>query len=117
MRVRHFVAVTVATGATVAALLVAPGYGAPGLNVPVQITNKNCVVSYTVVSRQYSTFVFGVQNNGTVAHGFDISGRYKTGLIKPGQERTIVAHFAPGGYRWACVSAHSTVKRGTFLVR
>ena len=69
------------------------------------------------MSGQYSTIVFGVTNNGTVSHGFDISGRYKSGLIKPGQERTIVAHFGPGSYRYACVAAHSTVKKGVFTIR
>ncbi len=115
MRVHHFVVAIVA--ATVAALLVASGLAAPGFNVPVKITNKSCVVGYAVVSRQYTTIVFGVFNNGSVSHGFDISSRYKTGLIKPGQERTIVAHFGPGAYRYACVAAHSTVKKGVFTIR
>ena len=115
MRVHHFVVASVA--ATVAALLAATTLAAPGFNVPVRITDKGCVLGYTSVSRQYTTIVFGVFNNGRVSHGFDISGRYVSGLIKPGQERTIVAHFAPGAYRYACVAAHSTVKKGVFTVR
>ena len=116
MRVHHFFVVGV-LAAAVAVLLVAPGLAAPGLNVPVKITNASCTVGYKVVSRQYTTIVFGVFNNGSVAHGFDIGGKYKSGLIKPHEEKTIIAHFGPGGYRWACVAAHSTVKRGTFTVR
>jgi hypothetical protein len=118
MRVRHFGVVMVAV--TVAAFVAAHGFAsstAPGFNVPVKITNKGCTLGYTVVSRQYTRIVFGVFNNGTVAHGFDISGKYKSGLIKPHQERTLTTNLRPGGYRWACVAAHSTVKRGTFTIR
>ena len=75
MRVRLFGVVVVAV--TVAALLAAHGFAsstAPGLDVPVKITDKSCTLGYTVVSRQYTRIVFGVFNNGSVAHGFDISG-------------------------------------------
>ena len=118
MRVHHFVVAAVA--AAVAALLAAHAFArsaAPGFNVPVRITNTSCVLGYTTVSRRYSTIVFGIFNNGSVAHGFDISGRYKSGLIKPHQEKTLVTHFGPGAYRYACVAAHSTVKRGVFTIR
>jgi hypothetical protein len=118
MRIHHFVVAAVAV--TAAGLLNASGFArtdAPGFNVPVKITNTSCVLGYTSVSRQYTTIVFGIFNNGSVSHGFDISGRYKSGLIKPHQERTLVTHFGPGGYRWACVAAHSTVKRGVFTIR
>lgn len=116
MRVHHFLVVGV-LAAAVAVLLVAPGAAAPGLNVSVKITNTNCVVGYKVVSHTYSTIVFGVFNNGSVVHGFDIGGKYKSGLIKPHQEKTIIAHFGAGGYRWACVAAHSTVKKGVLTIR
>ena len=90
----------------------------PALNVPVRITESSCHLDHLIASHSYTTFVFGVQNNGKLAHGFDISARYKTGLIAPGQEATIVATFArPGKYPFACVSAHATVKKGVFIVR
>jgi hypothetical protein len=118
MRVHHFFVATVA--AMVALLPAASGFAgsaAPAWNDPVRITNTTCHLDYTTVSGQYSTVVFGITNNGSVSHGFDISGRYKSGLIKPGQESTIVAHFGHGSYRYACVAAHSTVKKGVFTIR
>jgi hypothetical protein len=118
MRVHYFV--VAAAAATVAVLPAASGLAgtaAPAMNDPVTITNGACHLDYPTVSGQYSAVVFGVTNSGTVSHGFDISGRYKSGLIKPGQERTIVAHFGPGSYRYACVAAHSTVKKGVFTIR
>ena len=121
MRVHRFVvAFTTATAvaAAVAAVLVASGSASPGLNNPVRITNTTCHLNYTSVSRHYTRIVFGVVNNGTVSHGFDISAKYKTHLIKPGQEATLVATFThPGAYKYACVSAHSTVKKGVFTIR
>ncbi len=120
MRVHHFgiAMIAVAVAVAVAALPAAPEVAAPGWNVPVKITNTSCVLGYKSVSHQYTRIVFGIFNNGTVAHGFDISGKYKSGLIKPHQERTLVANFAhAGGYRYACVSAHSTVKKGVFTIR
>ena len=119
MRVHHFFVVAI-FAAMVALLPAASGFArsaAPGMNDPVTITNAACHLDHPTVSGQYSTIVFGVTNNGTVAHGFDISGRYKSGLIKPGQEKTIVAHFGHGSYRYACVAAHSTVKKGVFTIR
>lgn len=118
MRARHLVVATVA--AMVVVLPAASGLAssaAPAWNDPVRITNTACHLDYTSVSGQYSRIVFGIFNNGSVSHGFDISGRYKSGLIKPGQEQTLVAHFAPGSYRYACVAAHSTVKKGVFTIR
>jgi hypothetical protein len=118
MRPHHFVVATVA--ATVAALPAGSGFArsaAPGFNDPVKITNTSCHLSYTSVSQQHSTIVFGITNNGSVSHGFDISSKYKSGLIKPGQEKTLVTHFSPGSYRYACVAAHSTVKKGVFTIR
>ena len=112
MRVRLLVAVV----AVVTVLGVSAGLANPGFNDPVTLKDKTCTVSYMKVSRDYSTIVFGITNTGTVPHGFDIGGRYISGLIQPGQQKTIVAHFGPGGYRWACVSRHSTVKRGIFTI-
>jgi hypothetical protein len=105
--------------ATVAALLAASAFArsvAPGLNDPVKITNTTCHLNYTSTSTEATTIVFGISNTGTVAHGFDISSKYKSGLIKPGQEKTLKAHFTPGSYRYACVAAHSTVKKGVFTI-
>jgi hypothetical protein len=120
MRVHRFVVAAVtacAVAAIAAGVLVSSGSANPAFNNPVRITNTSCHLNYTSVSRQYSRVVFGVANNGTVAHGFDLSTNYKTGLIKPGQEATIVANLRPGAYRYACVSAHSTVKKGVFTIR
>ena len=107
--------------AAMAALLAATGSARtdrPALNVPVRITESSCHLDHLWAShKSYSTFVFGVQNNGKVAHGFDISAKYKTGLIAPGQEATIIATFTkPGKYTFACVSAHATVKKGVFTL-
>jgi len=118
MRVRHVGVATLA--ATVAALPAASGFARSelSLNVPVRITNTSCVLGYTSVSHRNTRIVFGIFNNGSVAHGFDISGKYKSGLIQPGQEQTLVADFGrPGAYRYACVAAHSTVKKGVFTIR
>jgi hypothetical protein len=120
MRIRHVgvALVAVAVAVAVSALPAAPGVAAPGFNVPVKITNTGCVLGYKSVSHQYTRIVFGIFNHGTVAHGFDISTRYKSGLIKPGQERTLVATFTrKGSYPYACVTAHSTVKKGVFIIR
>jgi hypothetical protein len=118
MSTRHFVVAMAAVA--VAALLAASGFArtaAPGFNDPVKITNTSCHLNHISVGNQYSSIVFAVTNNGTVSHGFDISAKYKTGLIKPGQERTLVTHLGPGSYKYACVAAHSTVKKGVFTVR
>ena len=118
MRAHRFVVAMAAV--TVAALPAASGLArssAPAFNDPVRITNTSCHFDHTSVSGQYTTIVFGVFNNGSVSHGLDISTKYKTGLIKPGQETTLVAHFGPGSYRYACVAAHSTVKKGVFTIR
>jgi hypothetical protein len=120
MRVHRFVVAAVTAGAVAgiaASVLVSPGSANPAFNNPVRITNTSCHLDHISVSGSYTRIVFGVTNNGTVSHGFDISTNYKTGLIKPGQEATIIATFRPGAYRYACVSAHSTVKRGVFTVR
>ena len=119
MRTRYLLAVPAA--ALAAALLAATGSARtdrPAMNVPVTLTDSGCKLNYNAGSGSYNRFVFGVTNNGKVAHGFDISSRYKTGLIQPGQERTIVADFPnTGSYRYACVSAHATQKKGVFVVR
>jgi hypothetical protein len=118
MRVHHFVVAMVAV--TVVALSAGSAVArtdAPGWNNPVRITNSSCQLDYTVVSAQYRTIVFGIFNNGTVAHGFDIGGPYISGLVKPGQEKTLVTHFRPGSYKYACVSRHSTVKWGVLTIR
>jgi uncharacterized cupredoxin-like copper-binding protein len=119
MRPHHLLVLSAA--AVTAALLAATGSARtdhPAMNVPVRISDSSCKVNYTSASHSYTRFVFGVTNVGKRAHGFDISTHYKTGLIKPGQEATIVADFtSPGSYRYACVSAHSTVKKGVFVVR
>ena len=117
MRV-HFGAAVL--GATIAALLAAPAFSRPALTLGmnVTITNSSCVLGYTSVSHRNTRIVFHLINNGSVSHGFDISARFKSGLIKPHQESTLVANFGrPGAYRYACVSAHSTVKRGVFTIR
>ena len=119
MRVHHFVAAMMVAG-TVAALSAGSAFArtdAPGWNNPVRITNSSCHLDYTVVSAEYRTIVFGIFNSGTVAHGFDIGGPYISGLVKPGQEKTLVTHFRPGSYKYACVARHSTVKWGVLTIR
>jgi len=107
--------------AAAAALLAATGSARtdhPALNVPVHLSDASCKLDHLIASHAYTRFVFGVQNNGKRAHGFDISSRYHTGLIAPGQEVTIVADFAQAGkYPYACVSAHATLKKGVFVIR
>jgi hypothetical protein len=120
MRVQHFgvALIAVAVAVAIAALPAAPGVAAPAWNVPVHITNTSCVLGYKSVGHQYTRIVFGIFNNGTVAHGFDISAKFKSGLVKPHQEKTLIADFGrAGAYRYACVSAHSTVKKGVFTIR
>ena len=117
MRV-HIPAAVLATA--VAALLAAPAFARPALTlgVTVTITNTSCVLGYTSVSHRNTRIVFHLINNGSVSHGFDISTRFKSGLIKPHQESTLVADFGrPGVYPYACVAAHSTVKKGIFTIR
>jgi hypothetical protein len=116
MRARQIALVIVA--AACGGLFVASGSATRelALNDPVRITNAGCALDYHSTSRSHTEIVFGVSNIGTVLHGFDISGRYKTGLIRPGQEATLVTQLGPGSYKWACVSAHSTVKRGVFTI-
>jgi hypothetical protein len=104
----------------VAALPAAPAVARPALTlgVNVTITNTSCVLGYTSVSHRNTRIVFHLINNGSVSHGFDISTRFKSGLIKPHQESTLVADFGrPGAYPYACVAAHSTVKKGVFTIR
>lgn len=124
MRVHRFVVPMVAVA--VAAFVAAGGFAAvhrsarsaPSWNVPVKITNTKCVVSYASVGHQYTKIVFGVINNGSVSHGFDISTKFKSGLVKPHQEKTLVANFGrSGAYRYACVAKNSTVKKGIFTIR
>jgi hypothetical protein len=106
--------------ATVAALLAAPAFARPALSLEVSVTmtNSSCVLGYTSVSHRNTRIVFHIINNGSVSHGFDISAKFKSGLIKPHQESTLVANFGrPGAYRYACVAAHSTVKKGVFTIR
>src|SRR6266581_3944550 len=117
MRV-HFGAAMLA--ATIAALLAAPAFARPALTlgVTVTMTNTSCVLGYTSVSHRNTRIVFHLINNGSVSHGFDISAKFKSGLIKPHQESTLVANFGrPGAYPYACVAAHSTVKKGIFTIR
>ncbi len=106
--------------ATIAAILAAQAFARPALTLGmnVTITNTSCVLGYTSVSHRNTRIVFHLINNGSVSHGFDISAKFKSGLIKPHQESTLVANFGrPGAYRYACVAAHSTVKRGVFTIR
>jgi hypothetical protein len=116
MRVRHFFIAMVAV--TAVAFPAASGFArtTAALDNPVRITDAGCVVGYTSVSSQYTTVVFGIFNNGTVAHGFDIGGPYKSVLVKPGQEVTLVTHFRPGAWKYACVARHSTVARGVVTI-
>jgi hypothetical protein len=119
MRVHQVFGVAV-IAVTAAALFATAGHARPNqsFNVPVRITNTGCVVGYPSVSGAYTRIVFGVFNNGTVSHGFDISTKFKTGLIKEGQERTLIADFGrAGAYRYACVGKDSTVKKGIFTIR
>ena len=118
MRVHHLGVAMVA--ATVAALLPAPGFARSTLSyeIQVRITNAGCHLGRTSVSHRNTRIVFAVFNLGTVAHGFDIGGPYKTLLIEPNQEQTLVADFGrPGAWKYACVAAHSTVARGVFTIR
>jgi len=118
MQARHLVVATVAAGA--AALLVATtgsAHVSASLNNPVRITDSTCDVGYKQASHVYTRVVFGIYNLGTVAHGFDIGGPYKSVLVKPGQEVTLVTDLPRvGAYKWACVSRHSTVKKGVFVI-
>jgi hypothetical protein len=117
MRVHFGVALLVAS---IAALLAAPAFARPALslNVSVTMTNSSCVLGYTSVSHRNTRIVFHIINNGSVSHGFDISAKFKSGLVKPHQESTLVANFGrPGAYPYACVAAHSTVKKGVFTIR
>jgi type 1 fimbria pilin len=104
----------------VAALLAAPAFARPALsvNVSVTITNSSCVLGYKSVSHRNTRVVFHIINNGSVSHGFDVSTKFKSGLVKAHQESTLVANFGrPGVYPYACVAAHSTVKKGVFTIR
>jgi hypothetical protein len=115
---RYAIAAVLVTA--VAALLAAPAFARPALsiNVSVTITNSKCVLGYTSVSHRNTRVVFHIINNGSVSHGFDISAKFKSGLVKAHQESTLVANFGrPGAYRYACVAAHSTVKKGVFTIR
>ena len=117
MRVHIVVALLTAT---FAALLAAPALAGPALSyeVTVTITNSRCVIDHPSVSHRNTRIVFHIINNGSVSHGFDVSAKFKSGLVKAHQESTLVADFGrPGAYRYACVSAHSTVKRGVFTIR
>jgi hypothetical protein len=118
MRVHHFGVALLAV--TVAALLAAPAFARPTLSFPVTVTmtNSSCVLNYKSVSKRNTTIVFHIINNGSVSHGFDISAKFKSGLIKAHQEATLVAAFGrAGAYAYACVAAHSTVKKGVFTIR
>ena len=117
MRVYAMVA---ALAAAATSLLAAPAFARPALsvNVSVTITNSSCVLGYTSVSHRNTRVVFHIINNGSVSHGFDVSTRFKSGLVKAHQESTLVANFGrPGAYPYACVAAHSTVKKGVFTIR
>jgi hypothetical protein len=117
MRVHFGVAVLAAAAA---ALLAAPAFARPALTLEVSVTmtNSSCVLGYTSVSHRNTRIVFHIINNGSVSHGFDISAKFKSGLIKAHQESTLIADFGrPGAYRYACVAAHSTVKKGVFTIR
>jgi len=116
----RFYATAAAIVAAAAALLAAPAFARPALsvNVSVTMTNSSCVLGYNSVSHRNTRVVFHIINNGSVSHGFDISAKFKSGLVKAHQESTLVANFGrPGAYRNACVSAHSTVKKGVFTIR
>jgi hypothetical protein len=116
----RFYATAAALVAAAAALLAAPAFARPALsvNVSVTMTNSSCVLGYNSVSHRNTRVVFHIINNGSVSHGFDISTKFKSGLVKPHQESTLVANFGrPGAYRYACVAAHSTVKKGVFTIR
>ena len=118
MRAQYVLLAT--TAAVVAALIAAPAFShqALSLNNSVTMTNNSCVLGYNSVSHQNTRIVFHIINNGSVSHGFDVSAKFKSGLVKPHQESTLVADFGrPGAYRFACVAAHSTVRKGIFTIR
>jgi hypothetical protein len=109
--------IAVAAAVAVAAFPATAGVAA-SWNVPVHIKNSSCKLGYASVGHQYTRIVFGIFNDGTVAHGFDVSAKFKSGLVKPHQEKTLIANFGhAGAYRYACVAAHSTVKKGVFTIR
>ena len=117
MRIHATMAVLVVA---VAALLAAPAFARPALsvNVSVTITNSSCVLGYKSVSHRNTRVVFHIINNGSVSHGFDITAKFHSGLVKAHQESTLVANLGrPGRYPYACVAAHSTVKKGFFTIR
>ena len=106
--------------AAVAALVAVPAFARPTLSieVPVTMTNTSCVLGYKSVSHRNTRIVFHFINNGTVSHGFDITAKFHTGLIKAHQESTLVATLArPGAYPYSCVAAHHLVKKGIFTIR
>ena len=106
--------------ATVAALLAAPAFARPTLSFPVNVTmtNSTCILNYKSVSKQNTRIVFHIINNSNVSRGFDITTRFHSPLIHAHQEGTLVADFGrPGAYRYSCVAAHSTVKKGIFTIR
>ena len=82
------------------------------------MTNTRCILGNTSVSHRNTRIVFHLINNGSVSHCFDITAKFHSGLIKPHQESTLVANFGrPGAYPYACVAAHSTVRKGIFTIR
>jgi hypothetical protein len=110
---------SVAAVAAFAMLLVPSGLArsSAALNNPVKITNTGCTVGYPTAGSQYTEVVFGVSNLGTVRHRFYVGGPYKTHLIKPGQQETLITHLGPGSWKWACTALHSTVGRGVFTIQ
>jgi hypothetical protein len=117
MRAQLIVAVL---AAPVAALLAAPAFARPALSleVPVTMTDANCVLGYKSVSHRNTRIVFHIINNGNVSHGFDITARFHSGLVKAHQESTLVANLGrPGAYPFSCVAAHHLVKKGIFTIR
>jgi len=103
-----------------AALLAAPAFARPALSfeVTVTMTNSSCKINYLSVSHRNTRIVFHIINNGSVSHGFDITAKFHSGLVKAHQESTLVANLGrPGAYRFACVSAHSTLRKGVFTIR
>src|SRR3954469_17274051 len=93
-------ALATAVAALLAAVLVtgrALAHPALTLGVNVTITNTSCVLGYTSVSHRNTRIVFHIINNGNVSHGFDVSAKFKSGLVKAHQESTLVADFGRPG--------------------
>jgi len=90
----------------------------PWRECPVHITNTSCVLGYKSVAHQYNEVVFGIfqqrHRRPRLRHLRKVQVRVDQaapGKNARGELRSC------GRYRYACVSAHSTVKKGVFTIR